>query len=50
MRRFGKIIEDLDVENTKGNNGESFRGYLNCNVTAGLLEHLSARANSWVYN
>lgn len=54
------MIEELDAENTEGDNDESFRGYLHRNVTTGLLEHLldppsiaeglSARANSWVYN
>lgn len=52
------MIEELNAENTEGDNGESFRGYLYRNVP--LLENLldppsiavglSARANSWVYN
>jgi hypothetical protein len=40
MSRFAKMIKELDAENTKGDNGESFRGHLHSNVTTGLLEHL----------
>jgi hypothetical protein len=35
MRRFGKMIKELE-----GDNSENFRGYLYRNVTIGLLEHL----------
>lgn len=34
------MIEELDAENTEGDNGENFRGYLHRNVTTRLLEHL----------
>jgi len=28
VRRFEKMIEELDAENTKGDNGKNFRGDL----------------------
>ena len=37
------MIEELDAENTEGDNGEGFRAYLHRNVTTGLLENLLER-------
>jgi len=50
MRRFGKIIEDLDAENTEGDNREGFRGRLYRNITGGMLENLldSPKYNKFV--
>ena len=38
MRRFRKIIKELNAKNIKGDNSKSFKGYLYYNIL--LLEYL----------